>query len=321
MKVLVTGATGFIGQNLVPMLLEAGHQVFATSRDPKAEVPGATLRPVGELGPDTDWSAALSDIEAVVHLAARVHIMDDTAADPLAENRRINTGGTAKLAADAAAAGVKRFVFLSTIKVNGEATAPLKAFRANDAPDPQDPYAIAKLEAEQALRHIAANSAMEMVVLRPPLVYGPGVGANFLKLMRLCAKGRPLPFGAVINARSLVYVDNLASAIVAAMTHPAASGKTYLVSDGQAISTPDLIRAISGALGVTPHLSNVPAWLLRLLGALTGKSAAISRLTESLVVDDTPVRDDLGWTPPFNMVQGLEQTAAWFDGRQESQNE
>jgi len=318
MKVLVTGAAGFVGRALAAVLIEAGHDVFAASRDPNAKIPGTALRPVGELGPDTDWSAALDGIDAVVHLAARVHVMNDSAADPMAENRRINTEGTARLATDAATAGVKRFVFLSTVKVMGEATAPGSAFGAGDRPNPQAPYAIAKLEAERALFEIAADSAMETVVLRPPLVYGPGVGANFLKLMRLCAKGRPLPFGAVVNKRSLIYVGNLSSAILAALTHPAAAGKTYLVCDGESVSTPDLIRAISGALGVTPHLSKVPPWLLRLLGTLTGKSAAIARLTGSLVIDDTSIRDDLDWTPPYNMVQGLEQTAAWLNGRQES---
>lgn len=315
MKVLITGATGFVGSALGPLLIEAGHDVFAASRDPKAEFPGAELRVVGELGPDTDWSTAVDGIEAVVHLAARVHVMGDTAADSATGNRRINTEGTARLARRAAAAGVKRFVFLSTVKVLGEETAPGGTFSAEDQPDPQDPYATTKLEAERALFEAAADSAMEAVVLRPPLVYGPGVGANFLKLIRLCARRRPLPFGAIDNKRSLVYVGNLASAIVAALTHPAAAGKVYLVSDGTPVSTPDLIWGISGALGVTPHLSNVPPWLLRLLGTLTGKSAAISRLTQSLVIDDTPIRDDLGWTPPYNMVQGLEQTAAWLTNR------
>jgi len=316
MRVLVTGAAGFVGRALVPVLTEAGHEVFFTSRDPGAHLPGATPRPAGPLGPDSDWTAALGGIEAVVHLAARVHVMDETAADPLAEFRRVNALGTRRLAEQAAAAGVRRLVFLSTLKVLGEATVPTAPFSDATPPRPADPYAISKLEAERAVFAAAETSAMQAVVLRPPLVYGPGVGGNFLSLLRLCAKGWPLPLGAVANRRSLIHVGNLASAIASALVHPAAPGKAWLVDDGAAVSTPQLIGAICRALGREPRLIPVPPALLRLAGALTGRGGAVSRLCGSLEVDASQFRRDLGWTPPFSMLQGLEQTAAWLVQRE-----
>jgi len=317
MKVLVSGASGFVGQALTPALIAAGHTVIATSRHSGAGSPGVTVKTVAGLGPDTDWRAALAGVEGVVHLAARVHIMNDTAADPLVENRRINTQGTIKLAEDAAAAGVRRFVFLSTVKVMGEATTGAP-FCERDTPSPQDAYAIAKFEAEQALADISARTGMQVVIIRPPLVYGPGVGGNFQTLIKICARGWPLPLGAVKNRRSLIYVGNLAHAIGVCLETPAAAGKTYLVRDGEDLSTADLIGRISAALdraglpGRRPVLVPIPPTLLRFVATLLGKSGAASRLLGDLCVDDGAIRKDLGWTPPFSMVQGLNETANTF---------
>ncbi len=299
-RVVVTGATGFIGRALCPRLAAAGHEVSAITR-----------RVIPEIGPDTDWSAALAGAEAVVHLAARVHVSAERAADPLAAPRRVNTLGTRRLAEAAAAAGVRRLVFASTIKVNGEKTG-AEPFRATDAAAPRDPYAISKWEAEQALFQVAGESAMEAVVLRPPLVYGPGVKGNFLSLLRLCAKAPPLPLALVANRRSLIHVGNLADAILRCLTHPAAGGRTFLVSDGEALSTPELVRRAAAALGRPARLFPVPPPLLRLAGRLTGTSSTVERLLDSLVVDDREMRRELDWKPPFSMSRGLQETATWF---------
>ncbi|MBC8269444.1 MAG: SDR family oxidoreductase [Rhodospirillaceae bacterium] len=314
MKVLVTGGSGFIGRALIPQLNMAGHDVIVSSRDEGMVLPGAVIRLVGELGPETDWSAALEDIEAVIHLAARVHVMNETATDPVAENRRINTEGTVRLARQAAVSGVKHFIFLSTIKVNGEATGDMP-FHAADRPAPQDPYAIAKLEAEQALLGITDKSAMRADIIRPPLVYGPGVRGNFASLLGLCAKGLPLPLSSIDNRRSLIYVGNLVSLVGHILDHPKADGGIYLVRDGEDVSTPELIKRVSAALGITPRIFPFPQFLLAIAGALGGKSAAVSRLIESLVADDSLTRSDLDWTPPFSMVQGLQETADWFKNK------
>lgn len=311
MKILVTGGSGFIGRALIVRLNESGHEVVATSRDPQTSLPGATLRHIAELGPETDWSKVLEDIEAVVHLAARVHVMDERADDPLSENRRINAAGTARLAAQAAAAGVRHFIFLSTIKVHGEASG-VEPFRADDTPRPQDPYAMAKLEAEQALLEIATGCTMQASIIRPPLVYGPGVRGNFLAMLRLCAKGWPLPLASINNRRSLVYSGNLVDLVVHLLDRRQPSRGIYLVSDGQDVSTPELFARTSRALGARTWIFPVPQFLLTFAAALVGKAAVVSRLTESLVIDDGPTRNDLNWTPPFSMLQGLKQTADWF---------
>ena len=314
MKVLVTGGGGFIGRALIPCLLKAGHDVIASSRDAGTVLPGATLRQVGELGPDTDWRAALDGIDAVVHLAARVHVMNERAGGAVAENMRINAEGTAALASQAVQAGVKHFIFLSTIKVHGEATT-AEPFRADDTPHPLDPYAIAKLKAEQALLEIAAEGAMRVDIIRPPLVYGPGVRGNFLSLLKLCTKGWPLPLASINNRRSLIYTGNLAALIGHILTRPDTPGGIYLCKDGQDVSTPALFRHACEALGGHPQIFPFPQFLLRLGATLVGKSAAVSRLTESLVVDDRPTRTVLDWTPPFSMVQGLKETADWFNSQ------
>ncbi len=313
MRVLVTGGAGFVGRTLCPALLAAGHEVSASSRNPRAAetADGVQVRSVSGLGPDTDWAAALDGVEAVVHLAARVHVRAERSADPLPEYQRANTDGTRRLAEAAASAGVRRLVFLSTIKVNGEATGHAP-FSESDPAAPGDAYAASKCEAEKALFEVAAQGAIEAVVLRPPLVYGAGVKGNFLALLKMCRIAPPLPLGGVSNRRSLIYAGNLADAILLCLTHPGAVDRTFLVRDGDDVSTPELIRRVAAALGRPARLFPVPLPLLRAAGRATGKLEVVARLLDSLRVDDGQIRRDLGWAPPFTMAQGLDATAAWF---------
>jgi nucleoside-diphosphate-sugar epimerase len=266
---------------------------------------------VGSLGPDTDWSHALRNVECVIHLAARVHVMRDESPDTLAEYRNVNVASTEKLARDAAAQGVRRLVFLSSIKVNGENTRD-RPFTEGDAPNPEDAYGISKLEAEQLLWKISAETGLEVVVLRAPLVYGPGVKGNFLRLMNLVARNRPLPLASVRNKRSLVFLGNLVDALIVAMRSPAAAGHVYLVSDGEDLSTPELIRGIAKALDVPPRLLPFPTSLLRACGVMLGKKGESARLTDSLQIDSSKIRRDLGWRPSYSVEQGLEQTGSWY---------
>jgi UDP-glucose 4-epimerase len=308
MRVLVTGASGFIGGRLCARLRRDGVEVRAALRRPAA-VPGAECVAVGEVGPATDWRPALRGVDVVVHLAGRAHVMREEAADPLAEYRRVNVEGTRRLAQQAAEAGVRRVVFVSSIKVNGEATPPGAAFRAEDDPAPRDPYGVSKREAEEAL---AGVPGIQTVTVRPPLVYGPGVRANFRRLMQAVARGVPLPLGAVRNRRSLVYVDNLADALAVCATHPEAAGQVFLVSDGPALSTAELVRGVARALGRPARLLPVPAAALRAAGRLAGVRGAVERLCGSLVVDDGPIRRRLGWTPPHAVEAALAATARAF---------
>jgi UDP-N-acetyl-alpha-D-quinovosamine dehydrogenase len=312
---LVTGANGFVSQALCKRLLADGWTVRASVR---AHSPSRRLLPVGaspvevgDIGPDTDWRSALAQIDVVFHLAARVHQMKDAAADPLAEYRRVNTAGTERLAEIAAAAGVRRLVFVSSVKVHGEERD--VPYAEDDAPAPRDPYGTSKLEAEQALADVSRRTGLEVVVARPPLVYGEGVKANMASLFRAVRRGIPLPLGSIErNRRSLLYVGNLAHCLAACAIHPAASGRTYLVSDGEDVSTTALVRRIGAALGKAPRLLPVPGRALRLAGRLTGRRAAVERLLGSLAVDSTRVRTELGWAPPFDLTAGLDRTAAWF---------
>lgn len=312
-RVLVTGATGFVGRALCPVLAEAGFRVTAAARDAAARVPSADrIVAVPDIGPDTDWTEALKDANAVVHLAARVHRMSEGKSEALAENRRINTEGTRRLAEAAAEAGAKRFVFLSSVKVNGESTDGRAPFAETDVPAPQDSYAISKWEAEQALARIAATGALQPTILRPPLVYGPGVRANFLALLKVCRAAPPLPFGSVANRRSLLFVGNLADAVRRCLTRPEAAGKTYMVSDGEDVSTPELIRRLARAMHRPARLVPVPPSLLRFLAGLAGKGETVARLLDTLAVDGRKIRQDIGWSPPFTLGEGLARTAAWF---------
>lgn len=305
MKIAVTGATGFVGRALCGHLIANDHVVVPAVR----RVFGLTHEVVvGGISAATDWHIALTGCDAVVHLAARVHIMNDRSQDPLALYRATNTDATLNLARQAAQAGVKRFVFISSIKVNGEGgDAP---YRETDMPAPEDAYAVSKWEAEQGLQRIAADTGLEVVILRPPLVYGPGVKANFLRLMQIIQKGWPLPLGAIHNRRSLLYLGNLVDAIRLCLEHPDAAGRTFLLDDGKPVSTPELIRAVAHAMGRPARLLAVPVGLLEVAGALLGKRAAVARLTGSLFVDSSAIRSRLGWTPPFSMEDGLFATVA-----------
>ncbi|MDZ7593968.1 MAG: SDR family oxidoreductase [Thiobacillus sp.] len=314
-RVLVTGAAGFVGRALCHQLSATGHAVIPAVRHGSG-LPNEVV--TGDIGPSTDWRMALAGCDAVVHLAARVHMMRDDAHDPLALYRETNTEATLDLARQAAQAGVKRFVFISTIKVNGEARD--AAYRETDTPGPADAYAISKWEAEQGLQRIAADTGLEVVILRPPLVYGPGVKANFLRLMRTVARGWPLPLGAIRNRRSLLYLGNFVDAIRLCVEHPGAAGQTFLLDDGQAVSTPDLVRALAHAMGRPARLLAVPVGVLELAGALLGKRAAVARLAGSLYVDSSAIRSRLGWVVPYSLQQGLAATVAdWQRGLTDAQ--
>lgn len=305
MKVLVTGAAGFVGRVLFERLVRAGHSLVPAARRASGLV-GEVV--VSDMDGSTDWAGALKDCDAVVHLAARVHVMHDTVSDSRALYRATNTDATLNLARQAAQAGVKRFVFISSVKVNGEGRD--AAYSETDAPAPEDAYAISKWEAEQGLWQIAQETGLEVVVLRPPLVYGPGVKANFRRLIDTVARGWPLPLGAIRNRRSLLYLGNFVDAIRMCVEHPAAAGQTFLIDDGQPVSTPELVRALARAMGRPARLLPVPVGMLEFAGALLGKREALARLTGSLWVDSSQICTRLGWAPPFSMEAGLAATVA-----------
>ena len=312
--ILVTGATGFVGRHLCRMLIERGYRVRGTlRRDAVGGAIAASVEPVlvGDIGPNTDWTDALRGVSCVVHLAARVHVVQEADPDPVAAFRRDNVQATVRLAQAAGACGVRRLVFASSARVNGPSSGEAP-FRESDAPVPAEPYEQSKLEAERGLAGVASATGLECVTVRAPLVYGPGVKANFLSLMRALDRRWPLPLGAIRNRRSLIYVGNLASAMLAALVHPGASGRTYLVSDGEDVSTPELARRIAEALGREARLPRVPVGLLRAAGRLVGREGAVERLFASLQVDSRAIRDELGWRPPHTMAHGLEQTAHWY---------
>ena len=312
MRVLVTGATGFVGRALCPALKQVGHEVSAAVRNPNADdIPeGVTVHAINDIGPETDWAEALSGADAVIHLAARAHILKESISDPTVAYNRVNTEGTAHLAQAAAMAGIRRFVYLSTVKVMGEhSDAP---YRETDTPRPDGPYGASKLAGERALAIAAADTGLETVILRPPLVYGPGAKSNFLTLLKICHAAPPLPFSAVQNRRSIIYLGNLVDAICLCLTADKAAGEIYFVRDEDDLSTPGLIRHVAAALSRPARLFPAPVGLIRLAGAITGKSAAISILLSDLQIDKEKIHGQLGWTPPFNVVQGLKETAAWF---------
>jgi len=313
-RIVVTGATGFVGGAVLELLSAlTDFELIAAVRKPVSALFGrAKSVHVAGLEADTDWREALQATNVVIHCAARVHVMDDQSSDPLAEFRKVNVVGTLNLARQAAAAGVKRFIFVSSIKVNGEGTAPGHSYRADDVPAPIDPYGISKLEAEQGLRVIAAETGMEVVIIRPVLVYGPGVKANFLSMMRWLNKGVPLPFGAIYNKRSLVDLDNLVDLIVRCIDHPAAANQVFLVSDGEDLSTTELLCRMGAALGKPARLLLVPSRLLEVGAAMLGKQALAQRLCGSLQVDISKTRELLGWSPPVTVDQALRKTAEHF---------
>ncbi len=312
-KVLVTGATGFVGQILCQHLLRYGHQVVATYRTHKTDLNCDWLQ-VGDIDGNTDWSDKLTGIDVVIHLAARVHMMQEEAVNPLAIYRSINRDGTLCLAKAAQAQGVTRFVFLSSIKVNGEKTLDGQPFRAKIDHPPADPYGLSKWEAEEGLRTLAQKTGLEVCILRPPLVYGPGVKANFLSFLKLADKALPVPFKCLHNKRSLVNVDNLADALMLCSQHPNAAHKTYLISDGCDLSVAGMFALMAQKLGRPCRMISVPIFILKILGRITGKSAAIDRLTQSLQVDGQTIQKELNWTPPVSVESGFEKMVNWYKG-------
>jgi GT2 family glycosyltransferase/nucleoside-diphosphate-sugar epimerase len=337
-KFLVTGANGFVGRPLCEEMLRRGWHVRAAVRSNGQLLNGAEVIAAGNIDGNTDWTDALRGIDVVIHLAARVHVMKDAAVDPLAEFLKVNLHGTTNLAQQAARAGVKRLVYVSSIKVNGERTTPNPSdnsaaayvdsgllpfdasggreergiFSESDKPNPQDPYAISKWQAEQALHRIARETALEVVILRPPVVYGPGVKGNFIRLLMAVDKGIPLPFASVHNTSSLIYLGNLVDILMDCANHPAATGKTYLVSDGEDISIPELIRQSSKGLGRPARVFSTPVKLLRGLGALFGQLDSVDRIVGSLRISNDLISRELGWKPRFTLRQGLQATAEWY---------
>lgn len=308
MKVMVTGASGFLGVAVVNSLHKQGCQVVQVVR--RSSQCDFVLE---DIGLRVDWGSALCECDVVIHLAARVHVMNETSADPLTEFRRVNVEGTMNLARQAALAGVQRFVFLSSIKVNGEFTEPGRPFAADDTPAPEDAYGVSKHEAEQALRQMAAETGMEVVIIRPPLVYGPGVKANFKSMMGWLARGLPLPLAAVTeNRRSLVALDNLVDLVTVCLTHPMAANQTFLASDGEDISTADLLQRMGLALGRPARLFHVPDALLKRAATLVNKPGVYQRLCGSLQVNISQTRQLLGWQPPMSVDEALRRTAEGF---------
>jgi nucleoside-diphosphate-sugar epimerase len=304
-NIVLTGATGFLGARVADHIDRQGG-LNLTCLVRKA-VPAGRGRQVVIKGLDasSDWSAILKNQNVVIHAAARAHIMKEEVTDPLAEYRRVNVDGTLNLARYAVEAGVKRFVFISSIKVNGEQTAPGRPFTCDDTPTPEDPYGISKLEAEQGLQQIALETGMEVVIIRPPLVYGPGVKGNFASMIKLVEKGLPLPFGAIDNRRSLVGLDNLVDLIITCIDHPNAANQVFLVSDGEDLSTSGLLRRVAKAMGRPSRLISVPVGLLQLGATVLGKKAVGQRLLGSLQVDISSTRERLDWTPPVSVDEGL----------------
>ncbi len=302
MRIVVTGAGGFVGRPLVDRLIADGHEVVSIVRTAQGLANERVIEDIGS----ADWLSLLSGVDAVVHLAARVHMMRDCAEDPLTEFRRVNTAGTLAIAEAAARAGVRRFLFLSTIKVNGESTQIGHPFRSTDPVRASDPYAVSKHEAETALFALARKGPMTVTVIRPPLIYGPGMKGNLRVLVTALRRGMPLPLGGITdNRRSLVGVDNLLSLVGVALTHPAAANAVFLASDGEDVSTAGLLHALARAMGRNPRLLPVPERLIRLVAGFAGKSAAADRLVGSLQIDISDTRAKLGWAPTVSLDAGL----------------
>lgn len=313
-NLFITGATGFVGSALLRRLSRDKARVAAAVLvgEDAGHLPAEVTRVAVEpLSGSSDYSAALKGVDTVIHLAARVHVMQETAADPLQEFRKVNRYGTERLARQAAENGVKRFVFMSTIGINGNCSGNTP-FTETDDPKPHNSYSVSKLEAEIALREIGKATGMEVVIVRAPLVYGPGNPGNFIALLRFVATGLPLPFASVHNLKSFLFVENLADALAACALRQNAAGQTYFVADGEDVSTPQLIRLVASGLGVPARILPFPASLMRFAGGVLGKANAVEQLMGSLQVDCSKIRKDLAWIPPFSLAQGLDATARWF---------
>jgi len=313
-KVLITGVNGFIGKTLSDELVIQGFNVNGTVRSVMSvDFPGAITKfVIKDIDSKTDWQNALEGVDRVIHLAARVHVMKDTAIDALSEFRRVNVDGTLNLARQAVEAGVQRFIFISSIKVNGEGSILGQPYTPEDQPAPVDPYGISKREAEDGLRQLASETGMEVVIIRPPLVYGPGVKANFQSMMRWLDKGIPLPLGAIHNQRSLVSLDNLIDLIATCIHHPAAANQIFIAGDGEDLSTTELLQRMAAALGKKAWLIPVPSFILEWGASLVGKQSITQKLCGSLQVDISKARDLLGWKPPVSVDESLRKTAQYY---------
>lgn len=311
--VFLTGASGFVGGATLRRLIADNCEVVAALRT-GSKLPGCEVRTVSADSFDgcTPWEDNLVGVDVVIHAAARVHVMNDTSSDPLGAFREINVEGTLNLARSALNSGVRRFIFISSIKVNGEGTLAGGTYTPQDAPAPSDPYGVSKMEAELGLRELAAGTGMEVVIIRPVLVYGPGVKANFKSMMNWLDRGIPLPFGSIHNKRSLVAIANLVDLIITCIDHPAAANQTFLVSDGDDLSTTQLLRKMAEVLGRPARLLPMPSWALRLAAALVGRRALSDRLCGSLQVDISRTRSLLGWSPPVSVDDALKDTAKHF---------
>lgn len=309
-KILLTGSTGFVGSALQQQILASNKYSLTVAVRRAVDVP-ANVRAVQvtDLTATTDWSDALQNIDAVIHSAARVHVMNDTSADPLAEFRKVNVDGTLALAKQAVAAGVKRFVFVSSIKVNGEGTVLGKPYTADDEANPSDPYGVSKYEAEQALLALSEETGLEVVIVRPVLVYGPGVKANFRSMMKWVSRSVPLPLGAIHNKRSLVALDNLVDLILTCVEHPAAVNQVFLASDGNDLSTTQMLQQLGVALAKPARLLPIPMNWLNFAFTVLGKKSFTQRLCGSLQVDITKNQQLLGWVPPVSVEDAMRKTA------------
>ncbi|MCB0421693.1 MAG: SDR family oxidoreductase [Bdellovibrionales bacterium] len=315
-RVLITGAGGFVGQRLIPYLLTKEYSVIAAIRNANSPQASTTSEKINtvvfpDISESTDWQPTLQGVDCIVHLMARVHVMNETEKDPLRAFRKHNVESTMNLLKQAEACGVKRFLYVSSIKVNGEATNE-RPYTADDTPAPEDLYAHSKYEAEKALLDFSKSHNIEVVILRPPLMYGPGVKGNFRRLMKLVMTGLPLPFGSFKNKRSLLFVDNFISLIEVCLSHESAPQKIFLASDDHDLSTAELIALIGKSLSKSPHLIPFPVPFLTWAATLIGKSQEISRLSGSLQMNISSTKETLQWTPPFSVEQGLETTANWY---------
>ncbi|WP_117236268.1 UDP-glucose 4-epimerase family protein [Vibrio maerlii] len=308
MKLLVTGSSGFVGRQLTKQCAQNGWEVCSVSRVRPQDNRCPSTFVVDCINGATDWFGAFEGIDCVVHCAARVHQMKESKVDALKAYRETNTQGTLNLARQAAKAGVKRFVFVSSIKVNGEFSSPKQPFSPDSMYVPDDPYGLSKYEAEIQLRQLAKETGLEVVIVRPPLVFGPGVKANFLSMIRWVDKGIPLPLGAIQNRRSLVYIDNLVDLILTCCTHPRAAGETFLVSDGYDVSTTQLLRLVAGAMRKRPLLLPIPTSLIDLSAKLIGRPQISQRLCGNLQVDITKTRALLEWFPRVSFEEGIQRT-------------
>tara|TARA_R110002049_G_scaffold224693_7_gene396433 strand:+ start:690 stop:1652 length:963 start_codon:yes stop_codon:yes gene_type:complete len=309
MKILVTGANGFVGNALVRQLLADNYEVTGTVRSTESRLPEGVYRfLIPNILDVTHWHTILESVNVVIHTAARVHVMDDSVADPLLEFRKVNVDATLNLARQAADAGVKRFIFISSIKVNGELTQLDQPFKPNDNYIPTDPYGLSKYEAEQGLLDIADETGLEVVIIRPPLIYGPNVKANFASMIKWVNKGIPLPLGVIHNQRSLVALDNLVSFIIHCIDHSKAANETFLISDGEDVSTTELLQKVASAFGKKARLIPVSVSLMTFMARLVGKGAMATRLFGSLQVDSSKARKLLDWQPVITMDEQLNKT-------------